>query len=166
MDYSASHDPFLLPLMPALLTADMALLDPLRHHFQAQQPPVHVGATEGGAGGAAVGTAGDFATPDRAARNNHPHSHAHIHAHALAHERTPSSANDNNVNADEAARRRLQVAELQEYLVEKLGSAKVSEALHLLSVSTEATMLAPPGTGMIEMSQCLRLQAQIVCLIF
>ena len=141
IDYSASHDPFLLPLMPALLTADMALLDPLRHHFQGQQPPVPVHDRT-------VVAASDFATPDRAAKKSHSNSHAH--AHALAHERTPSTTTDNNVNADDAARRRLQVAELQEYLVEKLGSAKVSEALHLLSVSTEATMLAPPGTGMIS----------------
>lgn len=155
VDYSASHDPFLLPLMPALLTADMALLDPLRHHFGAQQqPPPAINANaNGGAGTGAAGAveSANFSTPNRAARNSHPHSHAH----ALTHERTPSSGVTGTIpttittSAADIARRRLQVAELQEYLVEKLGSAKVSEALHLLSVSTEATMLAPPGTGMI-----------------
>jgi len=127
VDYSASHDPFLLPLMPALLTADMALLDPATRivaasavHDDAQRPA--------------------YATPEKKTDAHHPH---HLHQHLHPHDRSSAAA----AGHDEAASRRLQIAELQEYLVEKLGSAKVSEALHLLTISTEATLLASQGAA-------------------
>lgn len=47
--------------------------------------------------------------------------------------------------------RRLRVAELHEYLVSKLGSAKVSEALHLLTQNTSATIT--PGADTPELTE-------------
>jgi hypothetical protein len=144
VDYSASHDPFLLPLLPALLTADMALLDPLRH-ASAMSAANNLPSQQGPQSLVTPAKASDR-PPHIPSRDRSPHPN--------------NNNNNNNINnninnsycnhpagVDGAVNKRLQIAELQEYLVERLGSAKVSEALHLLSVNTEATMLTPHSAG-------------------
>jgi hypothetical protein len=115
-EHSSPQDPFLQPLVPSLLTADaLLLMDPLRHALQRAVP--------GGAAAVPVST-----PPARGASG----------------EQDSPRGEPPQMDAAEAERR-LRVAELQEYLVSKLGSAKVSQALHLLAVNTAATLT--PGAG-------------------
>ena len=106
-DQNRADDPFLQPLVPAMMTADaLLLMDPLRLANISAATPAGV------------------ITPIKGENIPNLPNHA--------------GAGSSDVTADQS--RRLQVAELQEYLVGKLGSGKVSQALHLLTVNTAATL--------------------------
>jgi hypothetical protein len=109
LHFARNPDPFMQPLVPALLTADaMLLMDPLRHALGAGDQPR-----------APAGTDAPSTPPLKG-----------LHA----------AGTHGGEGAAEEKARRLKIAELQEYLVGKLGSRKVSEALHLLTVNTAATL--------------------------
>jgi hypothetical protein len=108
LHFARNPDPFMQPLVPALLTADaMLLMDPLRHAL--------------GGSDQASAPAGPDPPSTPTPKSLHPGTHC-------------------GEGAAEEKARRLKIAELQEYLVGKLGSHKVSEALHLLTVNTAATL--------------------------
>jgi hypothetical protein len=108
LHFGRNPDPFMQPLVPALLTADaLLLMDPLRHALGGAEKP-----------SAPTGADAPSTPPPRG-----PHAGPH-----------------EGEGAVQEKARRLRIAELQEYLVGKLGSRKVSEALHLLTVNTAATL--------------------------
>ena len=147
IDYSKekANDPFRSTLVvPSMFTADLNLFeDPLRQIASQQQPY---------AGGGGAGAVGGMNTPAKRSSNGAGAVGStpvtSVASASKLEKSTPKSPDRPNIfataaNNTEAQAKRLQIAELQEYLVSKLGSAKVSEALHLLSENTAATIVSP-----------------------
>lgn len=78
---------------------------------------------------------------------HHVHEQHRQHMHDIVQEEALFTPSKSVATAAAERERRLQVAELQEYLVAQLGSTKVNQALRLLSENTAATMGASPGEG-------------------
>jgi hypothetical protein len=159
-------DPFRSAIVPAMFTADLLLLDPVRH---AQDIAA---AAAGAAGGLVAGEGAEagVVTPSRGRKGPLEASAATelvtgppdtqtpfwqvsgagcASTDALA---TPSGGKGGGgMDSRKNREKQLKVAELQEYLVSKLGSAKVSMALQLLVENAAVTMtpssVDSTGTG-------------------